>query len=904
MSDTVHTTTATELDPVCGMSVNPSAVAIHVKHKGKTYYFCSKHCSAEFKQDPEKYVGKNADSSPPVSMGASRAAAPAASAAKQKDPVCGMDVDPATARHRLDHAGKTYCFCCGGCLDKFRADPDHYLNPKTSASLVQLETARPAPSESEPAPPATQPAGERYYVCPMCPEVREKSQFPCPSCGMALEPETLAPISKIEYTCPMHPEIIRSEAGSCPICGMALEPRAVTAHEEENPELRSMSRRFWVSLILTSPLLAIAMGSMLWPHSFTGQAFLGDRRIYDSTWLPWIELALATPVVLWGGWPFFQRGWASIVNRSTNMFTLIAMGTGVAYLYSLMATAFPQIFPPAFRGMNGQTDVYFEAAAAITTLVLLGQVLELRARSRTSAAIRALLDLSPKTGRLITPEGAEKDVPLEIVKPDDRLRVRPGEKIPVDGEILEGTSSVDESMITGESIPIAKSAGSKVIGATLNGTGSFTMRATRVGSETMLAQIVQLVSQAQRSRAPIQRLADKVSAWFVPAVIAIAVLTFLVWAIIGPQPRLAHALVNAVAVLIIACPCALGLATPMAIMVGTGRGASSGILIRNAEALEGLEKIDTLVVDKTGTLTEGKASVTSVVPIGLERKELLRIVASLERGSEHPLAAAILAEAADKELPLSPVSNFQSHSGLGAEGTVEGTSVAAGNRQFMEKLQVMIPDVPDRYLGAGEAEIYVVIDGRFTGWIVVADAIKESSLQAIRELKSQGIRVVMLTGDNRHTAENVAAKLGISEFEAEVLPGQKSEIVRRLQGEGRVVAMAGDGINDAPALAQADVGVAMGTGTDIAMESGSVTLLKGELPGIVRARKLSQATMRNIRQNLFFAFVYNALGVPLAAGVLYPFFGILLSPILAAAAMSFSSVSVITNSLRLRNVKL
>jgi Cu+-exporting ATPase len=677
---------------------------------------------------------------------------------------------------------------------------------------------------------------------------------------------------------------------------MALEPRTVTAHEEENPELRSMTRRFWVSVALTAPLLIIAMADML--------PGMPIHRTLSAGWLPWIQLALTTPVVLWGGWPFFQRGWASLINRSMNMFTLIAMGTGVAYVYSLIATVFPQIFPLGFRGMNGQPDVYFEAAAAITTLVLLGQVLELRARSKTSAAIRALLDLSPKTARLITNDGAEKDVPLDQIKPADRLRVRPGEKIPVDGEVLEGSSSVDESMITGESLPVPKVAGAKVIGATVNGTGSFVMRAKRVGSETMLAQIVQLVSHAQRSRAPIQRLADKVATWFVPTVIAIAAVTFLVWALVGPQPRLAHALVNAVAVLIIACPCALGLATPMAVMVGTGRGASAGVLIRNAEALERLEKIDTLVVDKTGTLTEGKPSVTSVVPIGLERKELLRIVASLERGSEHPLAAAILAEAAEKELPLAPVTNFQSHAGEGAEGSVEGRSVAAGNRQFMEKLQVMIPDVPDRYLGAGEAEVYVMVDGRFAGWIVVADAIKGSSLQAIRDLKSQGIRVVMLTGDNRHTAENVAAKLGISEFEAEVLPGQKAEIVRRLQGEGRIVAMAGDGINDAPALAQADVGIAMGTGTDIAMESGSVTLVKGELPGIVRAHKLSQATMRNIRQNLFFAFVYNSLGVPVAAGILYPFFGVLLSPIFAAAAMSFSSVSVITNSLRLRGLKL
>jgi Cu+-exporting ATPase len=904
MSKHLQTTSAAELDPVCGTTVNPSSARGHAEHAGKTYYFCSSHCIKAFRQNPAKYISKSPSSAEPslVAIGAPKAAtggtlSAAGTAAKQKDPVCGMDVDPASAKYHFDYSGRTYYFCCGGCLEKFRTDPERYLNPKSSDNLVQLGAPRAAIAPAaQPAQAATPAAGERSYVCPMCLEVREPAPGACPSCGMALEPESPLPISKIEYTCPMHPEIIRSEPGSCPICGMALEPRTVTAHEEENPELRNMSRRFWVSVALTAPLLIIAMADML--------PSMPIQHTLPFGWLPWVELALATPVVLWGGWPFFQRGWTSIVNRSTNMFTLIAMGTGVAYFYSLIATVFPQIFPPAFRGMNGQPEVYFEAAAAITTLVLLGQVLELRARSQTSAAIRALLDLSPKTARLVTSDGAEKDVPLEQIKPGDRLRVRPGEKIPVDGEVLEGSSSVDESMITGESIPVAKTAGAKVIGATVNGAGSFTMRAKRVGSETMLAQIVQLVSQAQRSRAPIQRLADKVAAWFVPAVIAIAAVTFVVWALVGPQPRLAHALVNAVAVLIIACPCALGLATPMAVMVGTGRGASAGILIRNAEALERLEKIDTLVVDKTGTLTEGKPSVTSVVPIGLERKELLRIVASLERGSEHPLAAAILAEAAEKEIPLAPVSNFQSHAGQGAEGTVEGRSIAAGNRQFMEKLQVMIPDVPDHYLGAGETEIYVVVDGRFAGWIVVADAIKDSSLQAIRDLKSQGIRVVMLTGDNRHTAENVAGKLGIAEFEAEVLPGQKSEIVRRLQGEGRIVAMAGDGINDAPALAQADVGIAMGTGTDIAVESGSVTLVKGELPGIVRARKLSQATMRNIRQNLFFAFVYNSLGVPLAAGVLYPFFGILLSPILAAAAMSFSSVSVITNSLRLRKVKL
>jgi P-type Cu+ transporter len=896
MSKPVHPATAAELDPVCGMTVNPSTAKGHAEYAGKTFYFCSSHCVTKFKQDPTNYVAQSGKLEPSlVTIGAPKSVA-VGTAAKQDDPVCGMSVDPTVTKHRFDYSGKTYYFCCKGCLEKFRANPDRYLDPKPSDNLVQLG----APAATPPAGESTQPANatpaDRYYVCPMCPEVRQAGPGPCPSCGMALDPESPFPISKIEYTCPMHPEIVRSGPGSCPICGMVLEPRTVTAQEEENPERRNMTRRFWVSLVLTAPLLIIAMADMF--------PSMPVHRGLPAGWLPWIELALATPVVLWGGWPFFQRGWASLVNRSTNMFTLIAMGTGVAYFYSLIATVFPQIFPPAFRGMNGQPDVYFEAAAAITTLVLLGQVLELRARSQTSAAIRALLDLSPKTARLITNDGAEQDVPLELVKPGDRLRVRPGEKIPIDGEVLEGSSSVDESMVTGESFPVAKAAGANVIGATVNGSGSFVMRAKRVGNETMLAQIVQLVSQAQRTRAPIQKLADKVAGWFVPAVIAIAALTFIVWALVGPQPRLAHALVNAVAVLIIACPCALGLATPMAVMVGTGRGAASGILIRNAEALERMEKIDTLVVDKTGTLTEGKPSVTSVVPIGLERRELLRIVASLERGSEHPLAAAILAEAAEKEIPLAGVSNFQAHAGEGAEGVVEGRSIAAGNRQLMEKLQVMIPDVPDRYLGSGETEVYVVVDGRFAGWIVIADAIKESSLQAIRELKSQGIRVVMLTGDNRHTAENVAAKLGISEFEAEVLPGQKSEIVRRLQGEGRVVAMAGDGINDAPALAQADVGIAMGTGTDIAMESGSVTLVKGELPGIVRARKLSQATMRNIRQNLFFAFVYNSLGVPLAAGVLYPFFGILLSPILAAAAMSFSSVSVITNSLRLRTLKL
>ena len=678
---------------------------------------------------------------------------------------------------------------------------------------------------------------------------------------------------------------------------MALEPRTVTATEEENPELRDMTRRFWISLILTVPLLVIAMGDMLIPI----------EHALPAGWLPWIELLLATPVVLWGGWPFFQRGWASLVNRSTNMFTLIAMGTGVAYLFSLTATIFTSVFPASFRDMSGNPPVYFEAAAAIVTLVLLGQVLELRARSRTGAAIRALLDLSPKTARILR-DGTELDIPLDQVKPGDRLRVRPGEKIPVDGVVLEGTSTVDESMITGESMPVTKEPGSRVIGATVNATGSFVMRAELVGSETLLARIVQMVSQAQRSRAPIQRLADRVAAWFVPAVIGIAVLTFIVWAFLGPDPRLAYALVNAVAVLIIACPCALGLATPMAIMLGTGRGARAGVLIKNAEALEILEKVDTLVFDKTGTLTEGKATVESVVAASRGNEtELVRLAAILEQGSEHPLGSAIVAAAKENNLPMARVSEFQSQPGLGISGKVDGRTVAVGNEKFFQQKSISFDafaQTAEDQRHNGQTVVFVALDGRPAGLIGIADPIKPSTAKALRDLKAAGLRIVMLTGDSRGTAEAVAAKLGIDDFEAEILPDKKSEVVRRLQQEGHTVAMAGDGINDAPALAQADVGIAMGTGTDVAMESAGVTLVKGDLAGIVRARKLSQATMRNIRQNLFFAFVFNVLAVPVAAGVLYPFFGLLLSPILAAGAMSFSSVSVITNSLRLRKTKL
>jgi P-type Cu+ transporter len=732
----------------------------------------------------------------------------------------------------------------------------------------------------------------------MCLEVRETKPGACPSCGMALEPEVLLASTRIEYTCPMHPEIVRPAPGSCPICGMALEPRTITAGAEENPELRDMTRRFWISLALAAPLMAIAMSAMFWAMPL--------HRILPGAALPWLELALASPVVLWGGWPFFQRFWTSLLNRSPNMFTLIGMGTGVAYGYSVVATLAPQSFPESLRSMGGYPDIYFEAAAAITTLVLLGQVMELRARSRTSAAIRALLDLSPKTARLLTTDGTEKDIPLEQVKPGDRLRVRPGEKIPVDGVIIEGRSSIDESMITGESIPVEKSPGSKVIGATINGSGSYMMQAERVGSETLLARIVQLVGQAQRSRAPIQRLADRVAKWFVPIVVAIALITFFAWLLLGPQPRFAHALVNAVAVLIIACPCALGLATPMAIMVGIGRGARAGILIKNAEALEILEKVDTLVVDKTGTLTEGKPRLLGITISHDERDEYLRLAASLERASEHPLAKAIVDAAVKQGLQLSQPREFESLPGKGITGLVDGKRVAVGNAALMNDLTAF--ENANVAVGennpSGGSSLYAAVEGKYVGSFSVVDPLKDSTLDTIRALKNQGIRIVMLTGDNEPTAASIASALGIEEFEAEVMPERKLQIIRKLQEQGRVVAMAGDGINDAPALAQADVGIAMGTGTDIAIESGGITLVKGDLSGILRARNLSRATMRNIRQNLFFAFLYNAIGVPIAAGVLYPFFGLLLSPIFAAAAMSFSSVSVITNALRLRSAKL
>jgi len=739
------------------------------------------------------------------------------------------------------------------------------------------------------------------YTCPMHPEIEREEPGACPKCGMALEPAGVPePAARTEWTCPMHPEVVRDAPGSCPICGMALEPRTVAAEEAENPELVDMTRRFRVSAVLTAPLVALVMGR----HLVGG----GVESLMASGAGPWIELALATPVVLWGGWPFFVRAWQSLVHRSLNMFTLIGLGVGVAYVYSLVATVAPGVFPPSFREEGGHVGVYFEAAAVIVTLVLLGQVLELRARGRTGAAIRALLGLAPATARRIEPDGAERDVPLEEVAAGDRLRVRPGEKVPVDGVVVEGRSSVDESMVTGEPIPVEKVPGDRLVGATVNGTGSLVMEAERVGADTLLARIVQMVAEAQRSRAPIQRLADRVAGWFVPAVVAVAAVTFVVWSLVGPAPAMAFGILNAVAVLIIACPCALGLATPMSIMVAAGKGATAGVLFRDAEAIERLRDVDTLVVDKTGTLTEGRPKLVEVVAAGdLGEDELLRLAAGLERGSEHPLAAAIVEGASERGVAPAPAAEFDSVTGKGVVGTVDGRRVALGNRPLLVELGADPGPLAERaeaMRGEGRTVMFAVVDGEVAGLLAVADPIKATTPEAIRDLHARGVRVVMLTGDSRATAEAVAARLGIDEVEAEVLPDEKAAVVRRLQAEGRVVAMAGDGINDAPALAAAAVGIAMGTGTDVAMESAGVTLVRGDLRGIVRALRLSRATMRNVKQNLFFAFVYNALGVPLAAGVLYPAFGLLLSPVFAAAAMSFSSVSVIANALRLRRLEL
>ena len=796
-----------------------------------------------------------------------------------RDPVCGMMIEPRDAVSHQEYDGETYYFCNRSCAKRFAADPQSFLQPATNAP----------PADEDDVP----------YICPMDPEVHQIGPGSCPKCGMALEPEVQSgPKIRTEYTCPMHSQIVRPTPGNCPICGMALEPREITA-EEENPELAGMTRRFWISVVLAIPFIAWMVSeltpSMPLQHMFSAEA------------LAWVQFALATPVVLWCGWSFFQRGWQSVVNRSLNMFTLIALGTGAAYLYSAVATILPSIFPLSFRGASGGVALYFEPSVVIIALVLLGQVMELRARSKTGSAIRALLGLAPRTARRIDPQGAENDVPLDQVQVGDSLRVRPGEKVPVDGALIEGHSSIDESMVSGEPIPVEKDADAKVIGGTVNGTGSFVMRAERVGADTLLSQIVKMVSQAQRSRAPIQRLADRVSSFFVPAVILAAVATFVVWYVVGPQPRFAHALVNAVAVLIVACPCALGLATPMAIMVATGRGAGAGILIRNAEALETFGKVNTLIVDKTGTLTEGKPTLTSVVSHGgISEGDLLQLVASLERASEHPLAAAIVKGAEAKQLTLSGVRGFTSVTGKGVQGTIAGKQVAVGNAAFLQESGVDSSELvkrADELRGDGQIVMLVSVDGRAAGMIGVSDPIKESAPEAIRELKAAGLRVIMVTGDSTTTAQTVAAKLSI-EFEADVLPQQKAEVVKAHQSKGEIVAMAGDGVNDAPALAQANVGIAMGTGTDVAMEAGGITLLTGDLRGILRARRLSQSTMANIRQNLFFAFFYNLLGVPLAAGVLFPVFGLLLNPMIAAAAMSFSSVSVITNSLRLRSTRL
>jgi len=761
--------------------------------------------------------------------------------AKVRDPVCGMSVDPATSRHRFDHRGESFHFCSAGCRTKFAADPQKYL-----------DTSR---------------------------------------------PKAAVPEGTI-YTCPMHPQIRQVGPGNCPICGMALEPEVASLDTSPNPELVDMTRRFWIALALAVPPVVLEMGGHL----------VGGHGLIDQTLSNWIQLVFATPVVLWAGWPFFVRGWQSLVTRNLNMFTLIAIGTGVAYVYSLIGTIAPDIFPATFRGHDGAVAVYFEAAAVITVLVLLGQVLELRAREATSGAIKALLELAPKTARRLSEDGADHEVEIDSLKVGDRLRVRPGEKVPVDGVILEGRSSLDESLMTGESMPVTREAGGKVIAGTLNQSGGFVMRADKVGRDTLLSQIVKMVADAQRSRAPIQRLADQVAGWFVPAVIAVAAIAFVAWALFGPEPRMAFGLVAAVSVLIIACPCALGLATPMSIMVGVGRGAQAGVLIKNAEALERMEKLDTLVVDKTGTLTEGKPRVVATIAAtGFQEADILRLAASVERASEHPLADAIVRAANEKNLDLSKVEEFDSPTGKGATGRVDGKTVVLGNSTFLASLGIeteSLNEQGERLRSDGATVINIAVDGKLAGLFAIADPVKASTPDALKALAAEGIKVIMLTGDNRTTANAVARKLGIADIEAEVLPDQKSAVVAKLQKARRIVAMAGDGVNDAPALAAADVGIAMGTGTDVAMESAGITLLKGDLGGIVRARRLSQATMSNIRQNLFFAFIYNAAGIPIAAGILYPHFGILLSPIIAAAAMALSSVSVVGNALRLRVMRL
>ncbi len=865
------------IDPVCKMTIEDKDAAGTSEYRGTTYYFCSKPCKENFDKNPEAFIGKKEVPSLSLMMPMVKGTD------KVTDPVCKMVIDPKAAAGSSIYKGVTYYFCALHCKKKFDADPEAYVGEK----------AKEAVSTSVQAPKGTK------YTCPMDPEIVQDKPGSCPICGMALEPLIPAlSLTKTEWTCPMHPEVVSDSPGNCPKCGMALEPKTVSV-EEENPELIDMTRRFWAGVVLTIPLVLIAMRDYI--------PGLSLESLISHETMKWIELILGTPVVLWAGWPFFVRGWRSLITRNLNMFTLIGLGVGVAYVYSVVAVLLPGIFPASFRKEGGEVGIYFEAAAVIVTLVLLGQVLELKARSKTGAAIKMLLGLAPKTAKRIK-DGAEEDIPLEHVNKDDILRVRPGEKIPVDGIVIDGLSSVDESMVTGEPIPVQKQKGDRVIGATVNGTGMIVMKAEKVGADTLLSQIIHMVAEAQRSRAPIQKLADIVAAYFVQIVVAVAALTFILWAWLGPEPRMAYAIINAVAVLIIACPCALGLATPMSIMVAMGKGAMAGVLFKNAEAIEIMKKIDTIVVDKTGTLTIGKPRLINVIPAnGFDEKSVLHFGASIERGSEHPLASAIVKGAEEKGISLTDVDGFESVTGKGVTGRIEGHNIALGNKKLLDDLGIdpgNLSQEAETMRKEGQTVMFVSVDGKAAGILCVADPIKETTPEAISALHKENIRIVMLTGDNRTTAEAVSKKLTLDDVVAEVLPDQKAAIVKKLQNEGRIVAMAGDGINDAPALAQAHVGIAMGTGTDVAMESAGVTLVKGDLRGIVRARRLSRATMRNIKQNLFWAFIYNSMGVPVAAGILYPFFGILLSPIFAAAAMSFSSVSVITNALRLRGAKL
>jgi len=844
------------IDPICGMTVDPAKAAGRYDYKGETYYFCAVSCLERFRAGPERALSKKPLTLVTIPSGPStRKPLPMMMPVSKGeiDPVCGMTVQPASAAGSYEFQGKTYYFCATSCLTKFQKDPGYYLLP---------------------------------------PDQRAPLEMPVPAGGV------------VEYICPMDPEVLETKPGACPICGMALEPKVVTAEEVGNPELEDMSRRFWICLGPAMLVMLLAMSDMI--------PGMPIQHLIGGAALNWVQLVLATPVVLWGGAPFFQRGWASILNRAPNMFTLIAIGTGSAYGYSVAATMAPMLLPESFHRPDGTVAVYFEAAAVITVLVMLGQVLELRARSQTSSAIKGLLRLAPATARLVRADGQEEDIPLEQVHVGNRLRVRPGDRVPVDGVVMEGATSIDESMITGESIPVAKEAGMSVTAGTMNGTGSILMKAQRVGRDTLLARIVQMVSDAQRSRAPIQRIADSAAGYFVPLVVGVAVLTAMAWALWGPEPKLAYALVNAVAVLIIACPCALGLATPMSIMVGTGRGATAGVLVKNAEALEVLGKVDTIVFDKTGTLTEGKPMLTTIhCAAAWSEHELLKAAASLEQGSEHPLAEAMVAGARSRGVALVSSTQFQSVTGKGVSGLVEGKPVAVGTVSFLRDVIGVAGDTlarldteAERLRQEGQTVVYVAMEGKAGGLIGVADPIKPSTSEAVRLLKEDGLRLVMVTGDHRQTAEAVGRQLGLDEVMAGVLPNQKGDIVSRLKAEGRLVAMTGDGVNDAPALALADVGIAMGTGADIAIESAGMTLIKGDLRALVRARRLSKATMRNIRQNLFFAFAYNMVGVPVAAGILYPFFGVLLSPMFASAAMTFSSVSVISNALRLRHVEL